>query len=90
MPPRTQITLESETQRRARQRASELGISLAEYVRILVKRDLEAPKLLADISCIFNLGSSGDSDISKNKDAMIGEAFAAEHRRTVGSAVRGS
>jgi len=80
---RTQITLESETQRRARQRASDLGISLAEYVRALVKRDLEASKPSADISCVFNLGDSGDSDIAKNKDAMLAEAFHAQHERSV-------
>jgi len=36
---RTQITMQPEIQRRARQRASDLGVSLAEYVRRLVARD---------------------------------------------------
>src|SRR5437016_6136404 len=37
---RTHITLDAEIQRKARQRASDLGISLAEYLRRLVARDL--------------------------------------------------
>jgi hypothetical protein len=78
---RTQITLESELQRRARQRASEAGVSLAEYVRRLVARDLARPKFGADVSTIFDLGSSGGSNIAKNKDSMIAEAFDAVRRR---------
>jgi hypothetical protein len=39
---RTQITLDDEMQRRARRRASDLGVSLAEYFRRLVARDLSA------------------------------------------------
>lgn len=77
---RTQITLESELQRQARKRASELGVSLAEYVRRLVERDLVRPEQKADISCIFDLGSSGGSDIARNKDAMIAEAYASFHK----------
>ena len=72
---RTQITVDRETQNRARQRASELGISLAEYVRQLIARDLDRPQTNSDISCIFNLGSSGGSNIARDKDAMIAEAF---------------
>jgi len=72
---RTQITLESHTHRRARQRASELGISLAEYVRRLVARDLAKPEAKFDVSRIFDLGRSSGSDIARNKDSMIAEAF---------------
>jgi hypothetical protein len=72
---RTQITLESELQRKARRRASEMGISLAEYVRRLVARDLTRPDQKVDVSSIFDLGSSGGSNIAANKDAMIAEAF---------------
>ena len=72
---RTQITLEPQTQRRAKQRASELDISLAEYIRRLVNRDLGEPEPSSDPSRIFGLGSSGGSDIAREKDAMIGAAF---------------
>ena len=74
---RTQITLEPEMQRRARQRAADLGCSLAEYIRRLVARDLGGTRPKADISQIFDLGNSGGSDISKHKDQMIGEAIEA-------------
>ena len=40
---KTQIALETEMQRRARQRANDLGVSLAEYFRRLVARDLARP-----------------------------------------------
>ena len=79
---RTQITLDSELQRRARQRANDLGVSLAEYVRRLVARDLGSSPASADPSAIFDLGSSGGSNIAKNKDAMIAEAFTASRRQT--------
>ena len=78
---RTQITLDSEMQKRARRRASELGISLAEYFRQLVSRDLGAPKVTGDVTAVFDLGRSGDSDIANHKDAMIGEAADAAHRK---------
>ena len=41
---KTQISLETEMQRRARQRAHDLGVSLAEYFRRLVARDLARPE----------------------------------------------
>jgi hypothetical protein len=78
---RTQITLEPEMQRRAKQRASDLGISLAEYVRTLVTRDLGAASPKVSPSLVFDLGSSGGSDIARNKDAMIAEAFSASRKR---------
>lgn len=77
---RTQITLEAEIQRRARRRADDLGVSLAEYVRRLVARDLSVPQTAMDPSCVCDLGSSGDSDIARNKDAMVGAAFRSGHK----------
>ena len=79
---RTQITLETELQSRARQRAGEIGVSFAEYVRRLVARDLARPKTKADVSCIFDLGSSGGSNIAVDKDLMIAEAFESMRSRT--------
>jgi hypothetical protein len=72
---RTQIMLESEAHRRARRRASDLGISLAEYIRRLVARDIAVAAPKADVTSVFDLGSSTGSDIARNKDAMVGEAF---------------
>jgi hypothetical protein len=78
---RSQISLDAELQRRARQRASELGISLAEYVRTLVARDLRRRKAHSDVSAIFGIGSSGGADIARDKDRMVGEAVVANRKR---------
>ena len=74
---RTQITLEPEIQKRAQKRASDLGVSFAEYVRCLVARDLAGGQRKADPARVFDLGSSRGSHVAKDKDAMIAEAFAA-------------
>lgn len=79
---RTQITLSPENHRQARRRAAELGISLAEYIRRLVDRDLqETPSARADISVIFGLGDSGGSDVATHKHEYVGEAVDALHPR---------
>lgn len=70
-----QITLQPEIQRRPRRGATDLGISLAEYVRRLVARDLAAPEKTNDPACIFDLGGSSGSDIARNKFSMLAEAF---------------
>lgn len=82
---RTQITLDPEFQRRAHRRASDLGVSFAAYIRGLVERDLSQPKRVAGIESIFNLGTSGGSDIAKNKHSMIEEAFDFEARASLRS-----
>jgi hypothetical protein len=74
---RIQIALPPEDQRRARARAAELGISLAEYVRRLVARDLGGPSASTDSAALFDLGDSGGSDVARGKDAYIGEAVEA-------------
>jgi hypothetical protein len=73
---RSQISLPLEQQRRARQRASELGISFAEYVRRLVDRDLDQEPASADPAGLFDLGDSGGSDVASSKDRYLGEAVA--------------
>jgi hypothetical protein len=78
---RTQITLEPEIHRRARRRAGDLGVSLAEYVRRLVARDLGGARTKADASLVFDLGASAGSDIAgsdiaRDKRAMIAESVA--------------
>jgi hypothetical protein len=72
---RTQVTLQPEYQRRARRRASDLGISLAEYIRRLVERDLGSAAAQAAPRAVFDLGNSGGSDVAKDKHAMIAQAF---------------
>jgi hypothetical protein len=86
---RSQITLDRELQRRARERASQLGISLAEYVRRLVVRDLGESRRRADPSLVIALGRSTGSNIARDKDQLIGEAVAAEHERELRRAPAG-
>jgi len=78
---KTQITLETEMQRRARQRANDLGVSLAEYFRRLVARDLARPETSPHVDRVFDLGTSGGSDIASQKDSMIAEAFQFTRRK---------
>ena len=78
---KTQITLETEMQRRARQRANDLGVSLAEYFRRLVARDLARPEATAHVDRVFDLGTSGGSDIANQKDSMIAQAFQSTRRK---------
>jgi hypothetical protein len=72
---RMQITLQPEFQRRARRRADDLGVSLAEYIRRLVERDLGSAKAQAAPGAVFDLGNSGGSDVAKDKHAMIAQAL---------------
>jgi len=74
---RMQITLDPEMQRRARQRASDLGVSLAEYLRRLLARDLGSPPTPGDVASVFDLGRSDNPDVARNKSAMMAEAFLA-------------
>lgn len=74
---RTQITLDSELQKRARERAVQLGVSLAEYIRRLVASDLERTRSTIEPSQVFDLGDSGGSDVARDKDMMAGEAVSA-------------
>ncbi|HEX4158687.1 MAG TPA: hypothetical protein VHY79_09435 [Rhizomicrobium sp.] len=82
MTSRSQITMDSGLQRRARQRAAELGLSFAEYVRRAVLRDLGEKQPKPDVSILFNLVDDGPpSDIARDKDRMLAEAALREHRR---------
>lgn len=76
---RTQISMDRELLRRARRKAADQRVSLAEYMRRLVAADLEPPAQAGDVRAIFNMFSSGGSDIAKNKDAMLGEAIRKLH-----------
>ncbi len=78
MQSRTQVSLDPELQRLARTRASQLGISFAEYIRRLVARDLQKPHPIADPSIVFDLGSSGVSDIARDKDQTVANAMRAD------------
>jgi hypothetical protein len=72
---RTQIALDAELARRAKRKAADLGVSMAEYIRRLVARDVEegVPERF-DVSQVFALGSSGGSNVARHKDDYLGEA----------------
>jgi hypothetical protein len=90
MTTRTQITMDRELQRRAHAKATELGLSFAEYVRRLVARDLGEPRRRADVSVLFDLGASGEpTDIARDKARMLGEATWKEYSRKIAKTGRG-
>jgi hypothetical protein len=86
---RTQLSLPTEQLRRARARAAEQGISLAEYVRRLVDADLAGLARSGEVSAVFDLGSSRGSDIARRKDEYVGEAVASRLTRRPPSSGRG-
>lgn len=67
--------------RKAKQRASQLGVSLAAYLRTLIERDLGQGKPAVEPSSIFDLGDSGGSDIARFKDEMLGDAITGRRTR---------
>ena len=83
MTTRMQVTFQPEEHRRAKRRAAELGISLAEFVRRSVDLALDEPtRSKPDISAIFGLGDSGGSNIAKHKDEYLDEAVEADYLKT--------
>lgn len=74
---RTQIDLESEQHALVKRKAADLGISMAEYIRRLVERDLAPTSPSSDISAIFGIGDSGGSDIAVDRKRATAEAIAA-------------
>jgi hypothetical protein len=79
---RTQITLDPDLRRRARQRAARLGVSFAEYVRRVVERDLGGTKPdVGRVEAVFDLGASGKADVARDKDEMVAAAFASRSKR---------
>ncbi|WP_419553079.1 hypothetical protein [Candidatus Poriferisodalis sp.] len=74
---RTQIALEPEQHVQVKQKAASLGITMAEYIRRLVDRDLGRVDTNADVSAIVGIGSSGGSDIAAEGTVMaVAEAVA--------------
>ncbi len=91
MSARTQITVDSDLQRRARAKATALGISFAEYVRQLLAKDLGEERPTADISIFFDLVKDGPAtDIAHDKDKMLSEAVWDNYLRKVGRQPRRS
>lgn len=78
---RVQFAMDSDLKRRAKKRAARLGLSLSQYLVSLIEGDLVPQETKVGVEAVFNLGSSGGSDITLNKDTMIAEAIEATRRR---------
>jgi hypothetical protein len=79
---RTQIALDPKQHARAKQKAAQMGITMAEYIRRLVARDLEGVAPQADPESIIGIGSSGGSDIAhESKAAIVADAIASSKTR---------
>jgi hypothetical protein len=78
---RTHVSLTMEQHRRARRRAEELGISMAEYVRRLVDADPSGPSQPVEINAVFDLGDSGGSNVAGYKDEYVGLAVSPTRSR---------
>lgn len=78
---RTQIALDDEQHARVKQKAHEMGVTMAHYIRMLIDRDLGDQGTSADIADIFGIGRSGGSDIANEPNA-IGDAIASYRSTT--------
>lgn len=66
----------------AKRKAARQGVSLSEYIRRLVARDLGPGTSSNDPSAIFGLFDSGGSRIADGKQAMISEAIDKQFKAT--------
>lgn len=76
---RMQVTIPEEDHARASDKAAASGVSLAEYLRRLVRRDVreEPTSPLPDIAELFGIGDSGGGDVARHQQEYLGEAVAA-------------
>jgi hypothetical protein len=82
MAARNQITMDETLRRRASQRAAELGLSFAEYVRRVIADDLGEMRRKGNIAAVFDLVTDGPvTDIAREKDAILADAVRLEQRR---------
>ncbi|MDE0708805.1 MAG: hypothetical protein OXH89_00060 [bacterium] len=72
---RTMIVLPDHHHAEAKRKAARQGVSLSEYIRRLVARDLGQGASVSDPSAIFGLFDFGGSRIADGKQAMISEAI---------------
>ncbi len=72
-----QVTISEDDHLRAAERAAAHGISLAEYLRRLVRSDLadDAEEDRPDVSELFGIGDSGGSDVAVHKDDYLADAI---------------
>ena len=78
---RTHIAPEPQQHAAVKAKAADLGITMAEYIRRLVDRDLGGAVAAADVSSVIASGDSGGSDIAADKHEAIAAAIAQRHDR---------
>ena len=71
---RTVITVPDHVHARAKQRAAELGISFAEFVRRLLDKELDAPAPQASIDSICGMVAGAPFDMARDGKRIIAEA----------------
>ncbi len=77
---RTQISLDPLELRQAKSRAHDLGISLAEFVRQAVRKELGSGSTSGDISEIFGMAGAGGEPIAvEDYDDIIADAINEEY-----------
>ncbi len=82
------ISLDEMALAEARQRASDLGVSLDDYLHRLIIDDMAARQAhkaqgLAGLIGMIPASAGPAPDIAKDKDQMIGEAVGREHDRSI-------
>ena len=76
-----QVILDEEDRRQARRRAAELGLSMPEYLRRLVRADLDGWQPSREPIAIIPIDDSGEP-MSTRRDVSIGEAVAARFAKS--------
>lgn len=71
---RTVISLPDHAHARAKQRAADLGISFAEFVRRLLDRELNTPAPQASIDSICGMVTGSPFDMARDGKRIIAEA----------------
>ena len=76
---RTVITLPDHMHARAKQRAADLGISLAEFARRIFEKELGMPAPQGDIDSICGMVTGEPFDMALDRERILGEAADALH-----------
>lgn len=78
---RTQISLNPDELERAKARAAERGLSLAELIRQALRKELDPPREAAGISRIVGMIEGPLLDEGKSIDEYVADAIEADYER---------
>ena len=71
---RTVVTIPDHVHARAKQRAAELGISFAEFVRRLLAKALDTPAPQGHLDSICGMVAGAPFDMARDGKSILGEA----------------